>query len=72
MQRQINMKKVTNKKGIRRTSFFLHQFHKLVFERGYGERRQKEKGNKCDRNEKTRREKKTTDEQIHEQMVIQR
>ena len=37
----------------------LWKFHKLVFKRGYGQRKQKkEKGNKCVRNEKTRREKK--------------
>ena len=59
MQKQINMKKVPNNKGNRQTSFFLQQFHKLVFERGYGQRKQKkEKGNKFIRNEKTRREKK--------------
>ena len=45
MQRQINMKKVHTKKVNRQTSFFfaLQQFHKLVFARGYGQRRQKEK-----------------------------
>ena len=50
---------MSNKKGNRQTSFFfaLQQFHKLVFARGCGQRRQKEKGNKCDRNAKTRREK---------------
>ena len=48
-----------NKKVNRQTRFFLQLFHKLVFERGYGQRRQKkEKGNKCDRNEEKRREKK--------------
>ena len=48
-----------NKKGNRQTSFFAKLFHKLVFERGYGQRRQKkEKGNKCDKNEEKRREKK--------------
>ena len=35
------------------------QFHKLFFQRGYGQRKQKkEKGNKCVRNGKKRREKK--------------
>ena len=37
--------------------FALQQFLQLVIARGYGQRRQKEKGNTCVGNEKTRREK---------------
>ena len=65
MQRQINMKQVPNKKGKgNRQTFFsdLQQFHKLVFQKSYGQRKQKkEKGNTCVRNEKTRREREKRD-----------
>ena len=55
-----------NKKVNRQTRFFfaLQQFLQLVFARGYGQRRQKEKGNTCVRHEKkTKRKTETTDEQ---------
>ena len=64
-----------NNNGNRQTRYFsdLQQFHKLVFQRGYGQRRQKEKGNTCVWNDKKRREKKkTTDEQMYQQKDIKR
>ena len=56
----INMKRCTSKKEIDKQVFLnLWKFHKLVFKRGYGQRKQKkERENTCVRNEKTRREKK--------------
>ena len=66
--------KMPNKKVNRQTRFFaLQQFLQLVFARGYGQRRQKEKGNTCVRNEKKRREKQRQQmNKIHEQKDIQR
>ena len=58
MQKQKKMKKCTTKKEIDNQFLNLWKFHDLVFKRGYGQRKhEKEKENTCDRNEKTRREK---------------
>ena len=66
----INMKRCTTKKRDRQTSFFwiCGSSINLFFKGGHGQRKQKkEQENTCDRNEKTRRKKETTDEQMYEQ-----
>ena len=50
--------KMPNKKVNRQTSFFCNCSTNLSLREGYGQRRQKkEKGNKCDRNEKNEEKK---------------
>ena len=65
----INMKRCTTKKEIDKQVFWIcGSSINLFFKGGHGQRKQKkERENTCDRNEKTRRKKETTDEQMYEQ-----